>query len=343
VRLIFPRVPGRLVLYYGNPVARAALYDLDALRFQLAAAAGLGRGEAGPEAPKPAFIRPPPLPLVGTSGAALDAARWRWARVIDIPGEDLFTARLEPEDVAAARANLGDVRIVDGEGRQVPYILEPDAAEGRVDCTLEPAAEGSGGRRRVLRLSLPGGRAVPIRALEIDVADRFFSRPVRVEAPPAPGRHDAEMVAAGILSRTTEGPSGSRPPVRLGLDGARRSELRLVIDEGDNAPLQIATVRAVVPVPRVVFKATAGRYRILFGNEAAAAPRYDLETLRHEVLAYSALPAQPGSLEANERFRRTMSDYLRTPPATLVLWGTLLAAVVGLAGLTARILRAPSA
>ena len=184
---------------------------------------------------------------------------------------------------------------------------------------------------------------MPVHALEIEVADSFFSRPVRLSVPPAGGRRDRETVASTVLSRVAEAPAGSVAAApRIGLDGTRRAEWRLEIEEGDNAPLAISKIRAAIKVPRVVFKATSGRYRLLVGNREAPAPQYDLQSLRHEVLAYSAVAAEPGALLPNERFRRSAGDYLKTPPATLVLWGTLLAAVVGLLALTARILRAPS-
>jgi hypothetical protein len=80
---------------------------------------------------------------------------------------------------------------------------------------------------------------------------------------------------------------------------------------------------------------------MLVGNDSATRPQYDLATLRQEVLSYSATATEPGPLEANPRFRRRGADYLRQAPATVLLWGTLAAAVAALLFLTVRILRAP--
>ena len=346
-RLLFPVPAQRAALYYGNSVTRAALYDIDALRSRLTFAAGVAPATLGVETHNPRFAPPAPLPMVATAGAKLDAARWRWSRALPVDGrEDIFTLRLAAEDVAAAREDLGDVRIVDGDDRQVPFVLERDAAETRVDLVFEPVSRSSGDpRRRVLRLRPPAERRpetlrLPVRALEIDVADAFFSRTVRVYAPPAGGR-ERRAVTSQVLTRRDE--SADKPRTcRIDLDGGWYGELELEIDEGDNGPLTIGAVRAVVKVPRLAFKAKPGRYRLLLGNDGAGAPQYDLASLRREVLAYSAVATEPGALEAHGRFRRTGRDYLKQAPPALFLWGALLAAVAGLVVLTLRILRTPA-
>jgi hypothetical protein len=113
------------------------------------------------------------------------------------------------------------------------------------------------------------------------------------------------------------------------------------VSEGDNAPLTLIQVRGVVPVPRLAFKVSPGAFRILLGNETAGAPRYDIATLRQEILSYSALPLEAGSRTPNPAFRRRVADYFQDAPPTLLLWGTLLGAVAALLFLTVRILRQP--
>jgi hypothetical protein len=346
-RLLFPLVPGSLALYYGNAVTRAPLYDLDSLRAHLALASGLATAAVGPEAANPGFVPAPPLALAGALGASVEARRWRFVRTVQATGrEDVFTLVLGAEDLAGARPDLGDVRLVDDGDHQVPYILAPDASVARVDLTFAPVDVGGDPRRRTLRVVVPEGASgghdgLPLHALELDVAESFFSRPARLYAPAPRGPRDRDLLATIVLARHEQ----ARPdaPCWIDLDGRRHSELLLEIDEGDNAPLTIRAVRGVVKVPRVAFKARPGTYRLLLGNAEVAAPQYDLAALRHEVLAYSAVPAPAGPLEANPRYRRSGRDYLTGAPKTLVLWGTLVAAVVGLLLLTLRVLRAPAA
>jgi hypothetical protein len=99
----------------------------------------------------------------------------------------------------------------------------------------------------------------------------------------------------------------------------------------------------VVRVPRLAFKAGPGDYRILLGNRDASAPRYDIASLRREMLAYSALPATAAPAAANPAYRRRASDYFVSAPPTAILWGALIVAVIALLALTARILRQPPA
>ena len=87
--------------------------------------------------------------------------------------------------------------------------------------------------------------------------------------------------------------------LRIPLDGSPVAALRLEVEEGDNAPLPVQRVSGLVRVPRVVFKATAGRYQLLLGNPDAAPPRYDLAALRREVLSYSAIGLEAGETEDN--------------------------------------------
>jgi hypothetical protein len=119
------------------------------------------------------------------------------------------------------------------------------------------------------------------------------------------------------------------------------AELVLEVEEGDNAPLPLRRAAGIVRVPRVVFKASAGRYRLLFGNPDAAPPRYDLAALRREVLSYSAMGVEAGDTEDNAAQRRSAWTRLGRQPPGLLLWTALVVAVVALLLLTARILRQP--
>jgi hypothetical protein len=125
------------------------------------------------------------------------------------------------------------------------------------------------------------------------------------------------------------------------LAGTPVAELTLEVADGDNARLTLLGATGRVRVPRLVFKAGPGAYRLLLGNPEATPPRYDLASLRQEVLAYSARTVGAGPPEPNPAFRRSAADYFRDAPPTVVLWGALLGAVVALLLLTARVLRQP--
>jgi hypothetical protein len=359
-RLLFPALSGPLTLYYANEATRAPAYDLETLKGRIGLAPLYALAALGPEVENPRYQKPPPLPFTAPRGALLDVARWRATRPFTVSDhEDLYTLTLAGEDLGLLRDDLGDLRIVDEEGRQVPYVLEPVASEARVTLAFAKEPGATSERRAVTRWRLAvtptSGVTLPLpfAVLQLGFRDTFFARPARLLTPAASGGGGAERVVFnGTLAAPASRPrapggirlgvgGATEAPIVLALDGLRQGEFFLEINEGDNVPLTLAECRGVVRVPRLAFKASPGAYRVLLGNGAAGAPRYDIATLRQEILAYSALPLEAAGTLPNPAFRRRARDYLQDAPPTLLLWGTLLAAVVALLFLTARILRQP--
>ncbi|MCX6908067.1 MAG: DUF3999 family protein [Verrucomicrobia bacterium] len=378
MRLLFAgaEAAGPLALYYGNPTTRTPIYDLQALQSRLGAQPRFANAAAGPETPNPRFRETPPMRFVAGVGAAVEARQWKLMRRLTLPArEDIYTATLAAADLAELRPDLGDLRIVDSEGRQVPFIIEPGVAEREVALCFEPAPRAARrGEERVSRYRLAVGddagkaTGLPLRELRLNFAEQFFSRPARLVVPGRDPRHSERVLFSGKLARAGSAgrdsveprPLAAEPnearqslappygPVRIALDGERRGELFLEIEEGDNAPLTLLTAKAAVAAPRVVFKLkpSEGGYRLLLGNAKAAPPRYDIQSLRQELLAYSATPVHDGDigpLEVNTAYRRSAADYFQTAPPTLALWGVLLVAVAGLLALTVRLLKKTSA
>lgn len=342
-RLLFPASAAPAVLYYGNEVTRGALYDLAPLRDRIATSRPLAAATLGGEEANPAYRKPAPLAVGLLRGAAVDAARWRDERPLALGnGEDLHVVTLAPEDLPRLRPDLGDLRLVDADGRQVPYILEPSASEARVTLAVEPVRVAKRTSRFRLSIpSLPRGGVVPIDSIAIQVEETFFDRPLRVSV--GEERRARVLWSGRIDRRPAADPAAAMPPIRLAWNAERVRELRIEIDDGDNEPLTLTGVEASVRVPRITFQAGDGAYRLLLGNPEAAAPQYDLASLRQEVLAYSAVSVQPGASRANPAFRRYLGDFFTNAPPTLLLWGTLLATVTVLAWLTMRVLRQPPA
>ncbi len=345
-RLLFPARYQPLTLYYGNPATRPPLYDLEALRERVFLAPRFESATVGPETVNPRFEASVPLPFTAPVGAPLEPSEWRYVRPLPpVDREDLYTLRLEPEDLAAMRPDLADLRVADVAGRQVPYVLTPDAFESWVELEIEeepshaPASRLSRYRLRPRLAVPPASAALPFRALELDIAQPFFSRAARVLAEPEDpsARRRPQVVFAGKVQRGGGG-SSHQAPVVVALNGTRCRELHLEVDEGDDAPLTLTRARGRLLAPRIVFKAQAGQLRLLLGNAGARAPRYDLVTLRQAVLDHSAVVLTASALGPNPAFRRSASDYLRQAPPTLLLWGVLLAAALALLLLTARIL-----
>jgi hypothetical protein len=341
-RLLFSASAAPVVLYYGNEVTRGALYDLAPLQDRIATSQALAAATLGPEQENRAYQKPAPLPLGLLRGAAVDVARWRVERPLPLAsGEDLYVVTLAAEDLARARPDLGDVRLVDEAGRQVPYILEAAAKETRVPLQVEHTRRAKRVSRYRLRVpSLPAGGRVPVSSIALQVEETFFDRPLRVRASGGE-RNPRELWSGRIERRPAADPQATPEPIRLQWDAVAVRDLEVEIDDGDNEPLTLAGAAAFVRVPRVTFQAGAGAYRLLLGNPDATAPRYDLASLRREVLAYSAVGVELGPSRANPAFRRYAGDLLKDAPPTLLLWGTLLATVAALGWLTLRVIRQP--
>ena len=91
------------------------------------------------------------MAFLASRGAVADTSRWAVARALRISGgDDVYTLTLAPGDLIYLRPDLGDIRLVDGERRQVPYVLEPRAAAARVALAVSRArpAPAPPGRRR---------------------------------------------------------------------------------------------------------------------------------------------------------------------------------------------------
>jgi hypothetical protein len=62
--------------------------------------------------------------LSAESLRAMTPNEWRFSQAIDVPASGLVRVNVSPETLDAARPNLADVRIADGAGREVPYLID---------------------------------------------------------------------------------------------------------------------------------------------------------------------------------------------------------------------------
>jgi hypothetical protein len=336
VRLVFPAVSDTLTLYYGNPSTRAPVYDLEGLRPRLAQITEARIASLGAEVANPLFKREPPLRFAATLGASVDPSRWRRERAIaPLPEEDVYALTLKAADLAALKPDLGDLRVVDLENRQVPYLLDHDFADERVPLAVRKQASAPGAHS-LYRLEPPApveGEGHPrLTRIEMEIADAFFERPARLLE--AEGSSSREVPFSLVMSR--------KPPARdsivLGTN-APLANLVLEIDDGDNAPLDLRSAVAVVRVPRIVFKAAPGTLRLLLGNPGAETPRYDIAGLRSELLAYSAIAAHAGSLADNEGSRPSLLSRFQGVPGNTLVWIAIIVAIIALVALTLKTLK----
>jgi len=312
---------------------RRALADVDGL-------AGLARSvvRLGPVRANRAFDAAPALAFARQPGATVDRRLFERRRSVTVPAsfDGLVRLRLAADDVAHARDDLADLRVVDGDGRQWPYLLDAEAARAWADLdVMGPVAEGPRQRSR-FTFALPASPVV-IDRLELLPGTGFLHRAFRLEA--RSGERSVTL-ASGALDARDERPQ----PITIAFAPARVDSLALVVDDGDEAPLALRHAGARLVLPELYLVAPPGRYALLLGDPGAAAPRYELAHVRDVVLAVSSVTADLGPPAANPEFsaraRLTAGDAPGALARRAAVWAALVGAVGVLAFVTLRLVRA---
>jgi hypothetical protein len=174
-------------------------------------------------------------------------------------------------------------------------------------------------------------RREPTTAVTLQTASRNFSRPVRVEVPSPGGRDQWLEVGKGTVF-LIEFHDFHRESLRIGFAETRQDRYRIVIENGDNPPLDFTGVEAEGTGYRLVFVAPQGRrYRVEYGSATLLAPRYDtaavLASLRQ---GYQLVDVRLGPQVANPHVPsdRSPRDFLGSP---VLLTAAIILAVVVLA------------
>ncbi len=337
------------VLYFGGGRAYAPRYDLagllpasgQALAGERASAAARLRDPSAAVAARlgsveanPLFDGAPALGFAMRPGAEVDTRLYTERRALGVrpSSEGLSLLRLRAEDVAHARPDLADVRVVDAAARQWPYLLEPDAAP-----EWQPLGIPSPLRRERVsryRLALP---VSPIRLDQIvlDTDTPFFDRAFRLTAT-MEDKRESTLAQGRLVQRI-----GKPRPVSVDFPPARVVALELVVQDGDDAPLEFRAARARLVLPELFLAAPAGDYFLLVGDPKASAPSYELARVRDVVLAVSSAPVEAKASGPNPDYSRARLAIERRGDLVpqVLLWSVLVAAVVVLTALTLRLAR----
>lgn len=333
-------------LYFGGGRAFPPRYDLQDLALtrerpasgtaaaiveRLHDPASVPAAELGAVRENPRFDPAPALAFAMRPGSAFDARAWRWRLPVAArpSAEGLVRLPLGLAELARAREDLADLRIVGGDGRQWAYLVE--ARKAREPRALQVTGPETGGGVSRYRL-VPPATPATLDAVSLEVAAPFFDRPFTLET-----RRDGRVVilARGRLVLPPRDPR----PVEIVFPAARVEALTLAVEDGSDAPLEISRAEGWFAVPELYFAAPAGDYHLLVGNPEAEAPRYELARVRDVVLAVPGGEATAGELAGNPAYRAG-ARWLTAPGLQrTLLWGSLLLAVTGLAFLTLRLAR----
>jgi hypothetical protein len=333
-----------VVARYGNRALQRPSYDLEAVRdaVELSKVPEARWGAEAAASTTPVEI---PRGSVPTAGPVLDASAFKYSRAIDDRAAGLAALRLDAHVLANSRGPDGrfaDIRILDGSNRQVPYLIERRDEPLAIDLRITPAttlqaAELKPSQRQtrsVYALPLPYPN-LPSGTIVIETSARVFQRTAWIGVDRAPDRYRRDAwfdVKASKTWRHADEQTLGRP-LALGVRASSDTDLRLVIDEGDNTPLPITAARLLLPSYRLRFYHPGGPVRLVYGRQDLDTPRYDLALLAPQVMGAAA--GEIGAAAVSSAAGADQSPFIS--PRTF--WIVLTIAVAVLLGLIVRLVR----
>ena len=274
-------------------------------------------------------------------GATLDASGFRYQRRVAEGPPGLVVLPLDAAVLAHSQGPLrtfADVRIVDEQNAQIPYVLEE--RPGRLSVTLQVRgtaprlrefASRPGLTRSFYAIALPYEN-LPQPVLTIETSELIFLRALELGVlHPADRRHRNDWFET--LARTSWQSADLRtppPPLEIAFRRQPGRELLLIVEEGDNRPLPITAARLLLPGWQIRFRHTGGALRLLYGRPDLTEPRYDVA-----MLAASAMKGLTREIVAAPEVAVTGPTAFVSPR---VFWVGLVLAIVLLLALIVRLI-----
>lgn len=312
--------PGPHSLYAGSTRPGRGRYDLQFAAPELDEVAGRAI-EPSAVRPNPDWTAPEHLGGLGRAGLALDLRGQRFSRTVTgQPG--LVRIPLDTTVLGHARPDLGDLRLMDTDGEQLPYVLRnlgPRQSWG--DLPFEREEKGS---RSILRVRLPQAD-IEVGNLTLSSSAPVFSREIQVARPAGP-RLDT-------LRYTTW--SGDGTPSRLTLDVHQRvgEELVVIVENGDDPPLPIEGIEVRHGTWELLALLPEQGAELVYGDRTAGAPTYDFALLGDELPLRAHTVAELGPEQSLAPAPLRLLDRVMLGVGVLVM-------AIGLLGLTLLLLRA---
>ena len=189
---------------------------------------------------------------------------YQYFKTIKITGKSVYKQFFLTEDIYEnSKNNLGDIRIIDKNGKEVPYAIETlkNQNKNNVKVNLGYKVEKNG-KSTILKIK---SKFLPLKSIVLDVDDEF-----QREYLVGDGNN---FYSEGIISKV-----GKKKNLTINLENVSKlKEIIIEIKNKDNFPLKIKKVTGNYVPDRVVFKVTEREnYKITFGNENLENPEYDI-------------------------------------------------------------------
>ena len=188
----------------------------------------------------------------------------QYFKTIKITGKSAYKQFFLTEDIYEnSKNNLGDIRIIDNAGKEVPYAIETLKNQNKNNVKVNLGYEvEQNGKSTILKIK---SKFLPLKSIVMDVDDEF-----QREYSVGDGNN---FYSEGIISKV-----GKKKNLTINLENVPKlKEIIIEIKNKDNFPLKIKKVTGNYVPDRVVFKVTEREnYKITFGNENLEKPEYDI-------------------------------------------------------------------
>jgi len=333
--LFFAPAAGSYNLLSGNSQCDPPRYDRSQLGDQLRRA-GAAEGRVSPPSLNPDYNAAANLPQGFAIGAKIDITPWKFRKPVQVAKAGAQQLELDPDVLARAMPDLRDLRVVSEV--QLPYLIERTSINRTV--TLTAASANDSERPKISRWQLKLRQAaIPITRITCASNSSLFERTFRIweELTDERGDKYASELAQATWRRVPNQPAGQ---LAAALERTPRSDTILIeTDNGDNPPIELHDFRGYYPATRVIFTSVKSEPTALYyGNDEAAAPRYDAKLMAAQLLRSERITAALGPQETlkSERVKETLSGSAR-----YIFWGVLGIVVVALLVLISRLLPKP--
>jgi hypothetical protein len=307
---------GPFYLYGGAPPQDATPSDL------AFAVPDLFRAAAGVAVPGAVTVNPayqPPEVRAGLASPSTPIDLSDFTAVRAVSGEGLVRIPLDEAVLKEARSALGDLRLIDPEGRQIPFLLERRAVDARWDDL--PVEREEKGDVTFLKVEVPH-QEIPVASITLTTDATLFQR--RVTAWRARGATLEPL-------RSYEWVGEDRPgALTLELSKLVGETLLISIDNGDDPPLPVEIESVGWAQHELIARLPPGGARLVYGSPTVAAPCYDLALLGSDLQRRATAEATLGTPETLKPLPVSMWD-------RLALGAGLGALVMGLIWLTIRL------
>ena len=347
--IYFEAPSGPVTARFGDRSLPRPMYDLEAVRGTIKIAAlERARWSVAAPAAKPAATDAPQS-TVPQPGPVLDPGAFTNVRAVQGSSAGLVAVPLDAHVLAFSRgpaSRFADVRVLDAGNRQLPFLVErrdePLSIALKIAPVKDPQApelKSSGSRSRsIYAVTLPHA-SLPAGKLVVETSARVFQRTARIGIEHLADRNRRDPWFETRMAETWRHADEGTPAQALtfSLDSSAETDLRLVIDEGDNAPLPITAVKLLLPSYRLRFYASSeGReaIRLVYGRNDLQPAQYDLALLAPRVMGS---PASEVSTAAPSAAAPSAANSFVSPRT---FWVVLGIAVLVLLALIARLLKA---